>query len=381
MDTAPSAWPEQNAVYAWAKKHGLTEKERPDDYNPKLHELARETTNYRLEVQRERDELKAELDALKTREPGEVSDGYHTFNELYEHRNTLFLAVMACWPERAWLSGKHHDGSEFPGWFIAGLDLPTGTVTYHMPNFLMGAAVNTGAKILDAGKPWDGHTSGDVLVRLRDWIGTATPGNPEIERIQRGEAARPPQATHRPDDEAREASAAMRTAIAAHLAEFEWMDGPEGWRVSCQKLREAAGGTLASPGANLIAAERLRQLTQEGWTPAHDDAHTRAELSGAAACYAIAANELASPRPYLNPPNISLWPWEMKWWKPGNDPVRCLVKAGALIAAEIDRLQRAEDYQRHVDKAAEGCDADDKPCDACIGFGVCDGPSQEGGDS
>lgn len=180
-------------------------------------------------------------------------------------------------------------------------------------------------------------------------------------------------------EKSRKAAAAMRTAIATHLAEFAWMDGPEGWRESCQKLREAAGGTLASPGANLIAAERLRQLTQEGWTPAHDDQHTRAELSGAAACYAIAANELASPRPYLNPPNISLWPWEMKWWKPGNDPVRCLVKAGALIAAEIDRLKRAEDYQRHVDTAAELCAADDKPCAGCLGFGVCDGPSQEGG--
>jgi hypothetical protein len=116
-------------------------------------------------------------------EPGEVSDGYHTFNELYEHRNTLFLAVMKCRPELAWLSGKHNDGTEYPGWFIAGLDLPTGTVTYHMPNGLMGAAVNTGARVLELGKPWDGHTPGDVLLRLRDWIGTAGPDNPEIERF------------------------------------------------------------------------------------------------------------------------------------------------------------------------------------------------------
>lgn len=93
-------------------------------------------------------------------------------------------------------------------------------------------------------------------------------------------------------------------------------------------------------GIQLIAEERHRQINDEGWTSEHDDQHDTAQLSGAAACYAIAANELASPVPYINQPTPSLWPWSLEWWKPGNDPVRCLVKAGALIAAEIDRLQR-----------------------------------------
>lgn len=93
-------------------------------------------------------------------------------------------------------------------------------------------------------------------------------------------------------------------------------------------------------GIELIAEERARQISQEGWTAEHDDKHTLGELSGAAACYAIAANELSSPTPYLNRPNPSLWPWHFDWWKPGKSAIRCLVKVGALAAAEIDRLQR-----------------------------------------
>jgi hypothetical protein len=101
--------------------------------------------------------------------PGEVSDGYHTFDELYEHRHALFLALMACLPQLAWLSSKHHDDSEMEGWFIAGLELPTGDVSYHLPNRLMGAAMQTGAKVLERGKEWDGHTSTDVILRLHAW--------------------------------------------------------------------------------------------------------------------------------------------------------------------------------------------------------------------
>lgn len=93
-------------------------------------------------------------------------------------------------------------------------------------------------------------------------------------------------------------------------------------------------------GVELIAAERARQMHEEGWTAENDDQHTEGQMSGAAACYAIAANELSSKPPYLCSPMPSLWAWSMAWWKPGQCAIRCLVKAGALIAAEIDRLQR-----------------------------------------
>lgn len=101
-------------------------------------------------------------------------------------------------------------------------------------------------------------------------------------------------------------------------------------------------GDLLS-GVELIAEERQRQISQEGWTPEHDDNHDRCELAKAAACYAIQtveARHLAGTVDYLNAPPLGEWPWDEAWWKP-KDPIRDLVKAGALIAAEIDRLRRA----------------------------------------
>lgn len=91
--------------------------------------------------------------------------------------------------------------------------------------------------------------------------------------------------------------------------------------------------------ARVFMNDKTQRLNCEV-TREHDDTHTNGEMSGAAACYAIAANELSSSPPYLNPPNMSLWAWDFRWWKPGRCAIRCLVKAGALIAAEIDRLQR-----------------------------------------
>jgi hypothetical protein len=92
-------------------------------------------------------------------------------------------------------------------------------------------------------------------------------------------------------------------------------------------------------GAELIAAERQRQVAMEGWTDEHDDSHPSAELSRAALCYTDEAARQVTD--YRVGPRPS-WPWDIRWWKPADDPIRNLVKAGALIAAEIDRLQRIE---------------------------------------
>lgn len=86
----------------------------------------------------------------------------------------------------------------------------------------------------------------------------------------------------------------------------------------------------------LIRAERKRQIDAEGWTPEHDDAHECHELSEAAACYALGVKTAVAP----DGTRVPLWPWDESWWKP-TDRVRDLVKAGALIVAEIERLQRA----------------------------------------
>lgn len=90
-------------------------------------------------------------------------------------------------------------------------------------------------------------------------------------------------------------------------------------------------------GIELIAKERQRQIDIEGWTKEHDAQYKDNELVKAAICY-------ADPKTYyyqtnIKVPNVDFWPtqWDKKWFKP-TDRIRDLVKAGALIAAEIDRL-------------------------------------------
>ena len=94
-------------------------------------------------------------------------------------------------------------------------------------------------------------------------------------------------------------------------------------------------------GSELIARERERQVSAEGWTPEHDDQHTQCELIQAAIGYAAYVGYVATEGEDPMDPLID-WPWEDNAWKPSGDPVRNLVKAGALIAAEIDRLLRAK---------------------------------------
>ncbi len=105
--------------------------------------------------------------------------------------------------------------------------------------------------------------------------------------------------------------------------------------------RGDASTTSALAGAQLIAAERERQMAEEGWTPEHDDDHRHYELAKAGATYAL----YAGVGPWLQEIAPLTWPWEREWFKPaGNrDRIRDLVKAGALIAAEIDRLSRLSD--------------------------------------
>lgn len=109
--------------------------------------------------------------------------------------------------------------------------------------------------------------------------------------------------------------------------------------------------SLATPrhsAVELITAERERQKTQEGWTADHDDRHKLGELGDAAACYAM--SERHRSRVIWDATIRRLvWPWTEMWWKPtpptverNGNRIRDLVKAGALIVAEIERLQRQE---------------------------------------
>lgn len=90
-------------------------------------------------------------------------------------------------------------------------------------------------------------------------------------------------------------------------------------------------------GIDLIEAERMRQIEVEGWTPAHDDLHSKGELASAAICYATNSEQRESAGRFF----ARLWPWSADFWKPTPDNrIRELTKAGALIAAEIDRQLR-----------------------------------------
>jgi hypothetical protein len=93
-------------------------------------------------------------------------------------------------------------------------------------------------------------------------------------------------------------------------------------------------------GAELIAQERARQVASENWTAEHDDTHSEGELAEAAACYAASGVYSVKGWDLRRVIEYMSWPWRREWWKPTDDPIRNLVKAGALIAAEIDRLQR-----------------------------------------
>jgi hypothetical protein len=92
------------------------------------------------------------------------------------------------------------------------------------------------------------------------------------------------------------------------------------------ELTKAAGDVLA---------ERTRQVMVEGWRPEHDNTYTSGELVLAAGAYALYGSYPAHAE---DPPVI--WPWAAAWWKP-RDKRRNLVKAAALILAEIERLDRA----------------------------------------
>lgn len=97
-----------------------------------------------------------------------------------------------------------------------------------------------------------------------------------------------------------------------------------------------------SVGAQMIAQERRRQVQEEGWSPEHDDRRDEGEMASAAACYAGITTYPETIRRMYAPQRTPLggWPWDKDWWKPSEDPLRNLVRAGALIAAEIDRRRR-----------------------------------------
>lgn len=126
--------------------------------------------DYHLDLLNE-DEVNEIIKANKL-DTNKISDGYHTFEQLYEHRIILFLRL--CFHVNiyndgeipVWRSKKHSDGTEWDGWFLLGIGIEKGEqITYHLPIKYLEDC--NWAEDLDQAPQFDGHTSEDVLNRLK----------------------------------------------------------------------------------------------------------------------------------------------------------------------------------------------------------------------
>lgn len=105
---------------------------------------------------------------------GQLSDGYHSFDQLYQHRVELYITIckqlrFSKDPTRVvWFSKKHSDGTEFPGWFLLGIGVTKGyQITYHLPVEPYLNRVTAMFEELPQAPEFDGHTSDDVIQRLK----------------------------------------------------------------------------------------------------------------------------------------------------------------------------------------------------------------------
>ena len=113
------------------------------------------------------------VSAYKTLEVSEnkvedVSDGYHTFKELYHHRAVLFSVICNSLKDIAWKSKLHDDGTMYDGMFIVGINTPNGQATYHYdiePYWDM-----FHVKELIRAPKWDGHTPDEAIRRIGELV-------------------------------------------------------------------------------------------------------------------------------------------------------------------------------------------------------------------
>ncbi|UTV53982.1 hypothetical protein [Burkholderia arboris] len=120
-------------------------------------------------------------------------------------------------------------------------------------------------------------------------------------------------------------------------------DAPIMWRM----YEKADAFPQTTAAARDVLAERQRQMQQEGATVEQDDTYTEAELPRAAAAYALSASG------FSNAITLDFWPFSTDWWKP-TTPRRNLVKAAALILAEIERIDRDPGDESHHDHVNGG---------------------------
>jgi hypothetical protein len=111
----------------------------------------------------------------------DVSDGYHSFDQLYKHRHALFVALLAesnMVSGAGWYAHQHHDGSSYPGWVLVGttiddIDGNDMQISYHLPESYVPHLKAAGCIAMETAPQWDGHTSDDVVTRLLSACGDA----------------------------------------------------------------------------------------------------------------------------------------------------------------------------------------------------------------
>ena len=104
-------------------------------------------------------DMKPNKYVFKEYSKGNISDGSHTFNELYYHRMVLFSVICNTYKDKAWKSWKHDDGTMFDNYFIVGITTEEGDYTYHYHKDYWDMF---NVKELDNAPEWDGHKSEDI---------------------------------------------------------------------------------------------------------------------------------------------------------------------------------------------------------------------------
>lgn len=105
--------------------------------------------------------MHAAAEVAGVKDVGDLSDGYHTFNDLYRQRCVLFATLVNLFPDISWKSRKHEDGELCfgGGWFIVCIDTPDGPYSYHYEDEDWDLFK---CPELERAKPFDGHTDKDV---------------------------------------------------------------------------------------------------------------------------------------------------------------------------------------------------------------------------
>jgi hypothetical protein len=137
-------------------------------------------------------ELNIEINKLEDK--GQISDGYHTFEELYDHRCLLYLALCIKYKDYCYYTYTNSDGSTWDGWFLLVLNHPDiKQISYHLPIELVDYCSLVDIKFKDKSDDYDGHSSKNVVDGLQDlieleiinYINTLPkPKKPELKKVE-----------------------------------------------------------------------------------------------------------------------------------------------------------------------------------------------------